>query len=87
MTIETTVITTKAVCAVVKGALTALVAGLAQWATSGEGPGQLAWIVIISAAILGGTNGLDSFLSTAFGKYLDVQKNGNGTPKPEPPKP
>jgi hypothetical protein len=86
MKLETTIILTKASCVVIEGFALGITAGLAQWATGGERPTDIAWIVIIASAFLNAASKLGSFLSSSFSNYLQKQ-NGNkpdaGLTKPE----
>ena len=77
MKLETTVITTKAVCSFIVGATLTLASGLAQWATSGETPGKIAWIIILSTSIGTGFSKLGDFLSGSFSTYM-ASRNTNG---------
>jgi hypothetical protein len=80
MKTEDTIMATKGFCEVVVGFTATLVAGLAQWATGGDSPSRIAWIVIMSAAVGSAAGKLSSFLSTSFGNYISNKTNGNETP-------
>ena len=88
MKLETTIISAKAACVVVRGCCVTLAAGFAQWATGGEEPGKIAVLVIIATTLAAGASELSSFLSTSFSKYM---QNGAGQTAPPvdtaPPKP
>lgn len=84
---QSQLIIVKCVCVFIVGICLALVSGLAQWATGGEYPSVIAWVVIIASAIANGFGKLNDFLSTAFGSYLQSRKsNGDATPS-KPPTP
>ena len=79
MKLETTVITTKAVCSFIVGATLTLASGLAQWATGGETPGKIAWIIIISTSVGTGFSKLGDFLSGSFSSYMASRNTNDDT--------
>lgn len=86
MKLETGVILLQGVSVTIRGAGIALATGLAQWVDSDVAPSRIAWIIIITGAIIGGASQLSSFLSTSFGQYLKNRSgNGNGGGSPPPP--
>ncbi len=76
------IMTTKGLCEFIVGFCLPLGAGLAQWATGGDKPGIIAWIVILSAAVSGAFGKLGSFLSTSFSSYMDSNAIEKGNPPP-----
>lgn len=69
MKLDDAVIITKGACALTRGMLIPLGAGLSQWVNSGDWPSTLVWIVVIAGCLIGGANSLSDFLSQAFGNY------------------
>jgi hypothetical protein len=67
--LDTTVVILKLCCYVLIGAGASLASSLAQWSNSGEWPGKIQWIVIITGAAVGGATQVLSFLSSSFAKY------------------
>lgn len=77
MKADTVVMMTKGCAFVIAGAASSLVAGLGQWANTGEWPERINWVVIIAGTVGGAATQLLSFLS---GSYMDWQaKRQNGT--------
>lgn len=71
MTHDGKIITTKAVCSVVIGVTFTLGSGLAQWVDSGQTPGTIAWIIIISTCLGNGASKLTDFLSSAYSNFRE----------------
>jgi hypothetical protein len=69
MKLDTAAIVTKGLCFTAIGFFTPLTAGLAQWANSGEWPGNIVWIVMGASCCVGAATQMLAFLSQSFGDY------------------
>jgi hypothetical protein len=72
--LETVVILAKAGCFVIVGFFTPLTSGLAQWANSGQWPGPIVWVIMLSSCMVGMGGQLLSFLSGSYSDYIAARK-------------
>lgn len=88
MKLDSAVIFTKGMVATLVPAVSALVGSLSQWSNDSGEPTKIQWIIIIGTTVGAGAAGLGSFLSNAFGTYVQDRKGNNGIAvdnKPTPP--
>lgn len=88
MKLETAIIVTKGLVVVGAAFASALVGSLSQWSNDAGNPSAIQWVIIVGTAVSAGATALGGFLSSAFGKYLEQTRNGNGgTVPPVKPQP
>lgn len=81
---DTWILFLKGTCFVLAGATSALVAGVAQWAGSGQWPPAINWVVIVAATVGGAAAQLLAFLSQSFGDWKESRNGSFSGPGPTP---
>lgn len=89
-TLETVVVVTKVFCAFTGPALLGYSVSVGQWANAPDSPSALEWSMIIGGSLGTGIMGLGSFMSSAFGKWVQSRSsiditNGSGGMAPPVP--